>query len=98
MMRLVRRGDIEKDQFIRPIALVAFRELHWVAHVTEPDEPGAFHHAPRLHIQADDHPSHEAHGTSCCTDTAPLVLNTLPVSASACRKQNPSALNAASTM
>jgi hypothetical protein len=51
---LVRGGDVEKDKLVGPLGVVASRELHRVAGVTQADEVGPFDHPARVHVEAGD--------------------------------------------
>ena len=75
-------------------------EIGGIADVAQSLELHAFDDAPLAHVEADDQAACEAHRLLLFfarTDTLPFVLNTLPVSASACASEKPSALKAAST-
>ena len=97
---LVRRADVEKHNLVGAVALVALGELDGIADVAQSLEPDALHDAALPHVEADDQATREAHLRLRCfarVETLPFVLNTLPVSVSACASEKPRALNAAST-
>ena len=50
------RRDVEEDDLVRALALVALGELHRIADVAQLHELRALHDAPALHVQADDEP------------------------------------------
>ena len=56
---LVRGGDVEEDELVSALGVVALRELDGVARIAEPDEVGALHDAALVHVEAWDHaPQH----------------------------------------
>src|ERR1019366_3331434 len=97
---LVRGADVEKDDLVGTVTLIALGELDGIADVTKPLEPDALHDTAPPYIEADDQSSRQTHvrfRRFLRSDTLPFVLRTLPVSASACPREKPRALNAAST-
>ena len=51
---LVRGGDVEEDQLVRPLGVVAGRELDRVAGVAQADEVGPLDDPARVHVEAGD--------------------------------------------
>src|SRR5262249_4792133 len=95
---LLRRRDVEEDDLVRSLRLVARGERHRVADVAAVDEAHPLDDAPVAHVETDDDALLEHQRSSCqVTSTAPLVLNTPSPGASAWRKASPSAFTAAST-
>ena len=52
--RVAARGDVEKNQLIRPLRIVLARDFDRVAGVDEIDEIDALHHSAAGHVQAGD--------------------------------------------
>ena len=55
---LVRGGDVEEDELVGALGVVARRELHGVAGVTQVDEVDTLHHPPVAHVEAGDDALH----------------------------------------
>jgi hypothetical protein len=58
---LVRGGDVEEDQLVGALGVVALGQLDRVARVAQADEVGALHYAAGVHVQAGDY-SLQDHG------------------------------------
>src|SRR5262249_18631931 len=55
---LVAGGDVEEDELVGPLPVVAGRELHRVAGVAQPDEVDALDHAAAVDVETGDDPDH----------------------------------------
>src|ERR1035437_8728121 len=100
--RFAGRADVEKDDLVGALPLVALGKLDRIADVPQSLELHTLHDPSPRHVEADDHTAREAHRrrprpARVRNATLPLVLSRSPVSASACASEKPSALNAAST-
>src|SRR5688572_3664426 len=98
--RFPARGDVEENDLVGALELIARRELHRIADVPQPGEADPLHDAAIANVEADDEAGEHqrsALGTGSSQRTAPLVLITAPLVSSASRTAMPSALNAAST-
>ena len=51
---LVRRGDVEEDELVGALGVVALGELDRVARVADVDEVRALHDAPGVDVEARD--------------------------------------------
>ncbi len=69
---LVRGGDVEEDDLVGPLVLVAHRQLHRVAGIAQVHELHALDHAALVHVEAGDHASqqHQARGSSAAWPSA----------------------------
>jgi hypothetical protein len=72
---LMRGGDVEEDDLVRPLLLVAHGQLDRVAGVAQVHELDTLDHAALVHVEARDHATeeHQASSTSCpsCTPNRP---------------------------
>ena len=69
---LVARGDVEEDELVGALAVVAGGQLHRVAGVAQADEVDALHHPALVDVEARDDADHvgcPAGSTSSASDT-----------------------------
>ena len=62
---VIRRcSDVQEDDFIGPLSVIARRQFHWIPSVTKTDEIDTLHHATVVHIETGDDPygSHAVQG------------------------------------
>ena len=94
---LGRRSDVEEDDLVGTLLLVAERALHRVPHAPQGRKADALDHAPVGHVQAGDHtPARPAHGSPRDQCTGPLLLRGASVSRIACASARPRAFMLAS--
>jgi hypothetical protein len=68
---LVRRRDVEEDDLVGPLVLVAHRQLDRVAGITQVHELDAFHHAAFVDVQAGDHAPQQHQASASCPSRTP---------------------------
>jgi hypothetical protein len=52
----MRSGDVEEDQLIGPLSVIALRQLHRIPRIAQPNEVGPLHNAPSIDIKARNNP------------------------------------------
>src|SRR5664280_1497102 len=90
-------SDVEEDQFIGTLGVIARRQLDRVAGVEQVDEPDALDHPTCVHVQAGDHTDRPQASTPSATVILPSTRALPAITPPSRRSPRPPAVSGAST-